>query len=149
MLFLLVACGRDGTVEEPLYSGEWDTPQREQLYSMDLPTNEDGDYVLITQGDAQLVANPDDRDAISAAAECGAVVLACLSPERNILGCLQNVPVCDSDEPWTGDGFCCDASCEDAYVDLRLDGAVEADALTRAIFGTDSCMPGFTELMSP
>jgi hypothetical protein len=149
MLLLLVACGHDGVVEDPVYSGNWDVPVRSDLYSLDLPTNEDGDYVLVSQGDAQLVANPDDRDAISAAAECGAVVLACLAPDRNLLGCLQNVPTCDSDTPWTGDGFCCDASCEDAYVELRLDGAVEADALSGAVFGPNSCMPGVDEALNP
>ena len=147
-MFLLVlsACpGNQGAVEEPLYSGEWEAPTREMTQDLDLPQDDDGDYILITTPGASLVYDPDDRSPPAAAGECAALVMTCLAPERNVLGCLQNVTTCESDEPWKGsDPFCCHASCEDTYVALRQDGLEEADALAKALFGDNGCSPGFT-----
>jgi len=148
MLFLLVACGRDGVVEEPVYSGDWELPTRVMVEQVDLPRTEDG-YVLASGPFGEMFADPEDRSPSSAAGECAALLMACMAPERNVLGCLQNVPVCESEEPWTGtDAFCCHASCEDRYVELRLEGRIEADALATAVFGPEACSPGVDDALA-
>lgn len=149
LVLLLAACDPDGEVEEPLYSGDWERPNRSQLDTLDLPQNEDGEYLLVAGAGVTLTVDPDDRTPASAAGECASLLIACLAPERNMLGCFQNVPVCDSDEPWTGDeAFCCHPSCEERYVELRKDGLREPDAFTHAVFGPPACSPGLDDSLA-
>jgi hypothetical protein len=145
MLVLLVACATEpsGLVEEPLYGGTWDPPTREMLADVALPLDGDGDMVLMPGSTVGIIVDLEDRTPVTAAAECAALVTSCLDPQRNVLGCLQNVQVCDNDEPWLGDDpFCCPSACEDRYIELREDGREEADALTTALFGDAPCTPG-------
>ncbi len=144
-MFLFLACA-EGEVEQPLYSGEWEAPQREQLSDLPLPVDEDGNTVLVaTPSGLSLVFDPDDRSPVSAGGECAGLLMACLDPLRNVLGCLQNVSVCGSDHPSGTDPFCCPSACEGRYVELRKEGLEEADALADALFAPGSCIPGLDE----
>ena len=158
MLFLLACtCSEPdppvvetGRVEEGFYSGEWSMPEREALSELPLPEDEAGNYRLVEGPLASLLIDVDDRQPISAAAECGAVVLACYDPEqRDWLGCLENVPVCETDTPWEGNApMCCAAECPDRYRALRSDGMSPVDAMVGAILDLPgSCMPGLESYM--
>ena len=123
----------------------------EELKDIDLPPGPDGTgYTLMATNDGFLVADPEDRTPISAAAECTALILACVEPNvRNLRGCFEAAPVCSSDTPWTGDDtMCCHKSCADRYVELREDGLDEAAAAITAIHGPEACSPGVDELLA-
>lgn len=148
MFLLLLACGNDGAVEEPLYSGDWVAPARDMVQELNLPLTDDG-YVVASGPDGMMLYDEANRSPSSAAGECAALLVACLAPERNVLGCLQNMPICDSEEPWTGDDpMCCHASCEERYVELREEGRIEANALATAVFGPDACSPGVDDALA-
>jgi hypothetical protein len=139
---LLLAC--NDTPTEP-YSGDWEVPKREQLLDLDLPPNPNGPgYVIGGDHGGLLIADPANRTPLSAAGECAALVVACYAPdERSIGGCLQNVPVCDTDTPWEGDDvLCCAEACTDAFYAGVDEGESDVDAFIGAVFGPQSCSPG-------
>ena len=93
---LLLACNDGPSTLEVT----WEVPEREMLLGLDIPRTQDGAYII---GPDQ-VADPADRTPLSAAAECGAAVLACYEPAegRDIEACLGAVPTCDTDTPLAG-----------------------------------------------
>ncbi len=141
LLFLLSACSNH-EVEAPIYSGEWDKPTWDMLDDLGLPSGPDGQgYTVLPGPDGQeLWADTSLRDETTEAAACGALVLACVNPpERNVLGCLQNIPICPEDE------ICCPQACEEQYVQERRSGKEPAESIVDAIWGEDSCMPGWAQ----
>lgn len=139
-LSLILSFGACSTheVEEPIYSGEWEKPSWEMLDELGLPPEPDGlGYTLLPGPDGQdLWVDTSLRDENTDAAACGALVLACVNPpERNVLGCLQNIPICPEDE------ICCPRACEEQYVQERRTGKAPAESIVEAIWGENSCMP--------
>lgn len=145
-----VADQPDDVADEPaLYGGTWDVPDRDDLDDVDLPPGPEGDgYTLTAAPGMVLYSDPTSRTPLSAAAECGALVLACVEPEiRNVRGCLQNVEACPDDRPWESDNdLCCPSSCEATYLEARTDGLDEPDAITAALFGESPCSPGLADM---
>lgn len=160
-MFLLafLSCSDDPTVPEPtltgvegpLYSGEWTLPDRSGLEGAELPVGPDGSgYTLLETHEGILWADIDHRDAVTAASECAAVVVACVEvDQRNLHGCLLNVPICETDTPWVGETMCCPSACTDRYRELRELGQEPIDAFIAALYESPgSCMPGLDEDMA-
>ena len=131
-------------VEEGIYSGSFELPERPTEDSVDLPAGPDGGLVIFQSSQVVMTVHPDQRTPVSAAAECAVLTLSCFSPgERDWLGCFRNLPTCTSDEPWLRDDpLCCPSSCGDRYLELRATGLPAPDAAMAAIYGEDACIPG-------
>lgn len=137
---LLLACNDGPSTLEVT----WEVPEREMLLGLDIPRTQDGAYII---GPDQ-VADPADRTPLSAAAECGAAVLACYEPAqgRDIEACLGAVPTCDTDTPWHGEQpLCCAATCSDAFEEGVQAGLEQEQAMVEALFGEASCAPGLAD----
>ena len=132
-------------VEQPVFSGSFDLPDRQILKRLGLPPGPEGrGFALLTLNDGVYAFDPDDRTPVSAAAECATAILNCFHPQlRNYAGCFANVPVCPTDTPWTSDGpACCTAACGGRYQDLLREGRDPPSAMAAAIYERPSCMPG-------
>ena len=134
-------------IEPPLFSGTFTAPDRSTLATAQFPpmTGRPG-YTLLVLPEATIFFDPADRTPVSAAAECAVLVIACFKPgERNIAGCLTNVPQCTTSTPWIGnDPMCCATACTPRYQELRLAGDNGPAAFTKAVFRAPSCMPGLS-----
>jgi len=90
----------------------------------------------------------DEPDPVFAAGACGGLLIACVEPGvRNTRGCLENVAVCETEEPWNEE-FCCPAGCMDIYIAHRKEGLGEIEASAEAIFGDEGCIPGMAEAIA-
>jgi len=133
--------------EVPKAVGTFETPSRNILIDNppDLPPGPGGvGYMLLPLPSGEIGFDPALRTPVTAAAECAGAVLACFSPgQRNWAGCVTVVPTCADDQPWEGDGpACCTPACLARYQELRRSGQSNPAALTAAIYGSPSCMPG-------
>ncbi len=135
-------------VEASLYSGDWSIPDRSAFTTIELPPGPDGTgYTVVQTPQGTLVMDPSRRTPLSAAAECGALVVACYEPGvRTRRGCFDNVAVCPDDTPWDGDEpYCCPASCAALYVQHREAGLNEPDAVVATLLGEEPCSPGLAD----
>lgn len=142
-------CCRTGAAgcagEEPLFEGVFPLPNRNVVDALPLPPGPNGTgFTWLPTADGTLVIDPSRRSAISAAAECAAVVLGCFRPGvRNWAGCFDAAPPCPNDTPWLQDGqMCCPAACGARYQQLRQAGLDGPTAMTGAIWDAPSCIPG-------
>ena len=138
--------GCDAGGEAPLFSGSFPVPDRAVLPALPLPPEPGGRGVVLVPGPegGTLVLDASRRSPLTAAAECGALVLACYAPGvRNLAGCFETVPVCLDGTPWEGDDpLYCAAGCAVRYWALRRAGLDEARAATEAVLGDGGCSPG-------
>ncbi|HJN77109.1 MAG TPA: hypothetical protein QGF58_24510 [Myxococcota bacterium] len=148
LLILGIACkGCGSSPEEVVYEGDWTEPTWDFLEGLELPEGDEGLVLAQTDG-VELILDPDKRDPAVSAAQCLTTVMVCHDPElRNIRGCLENVPHCETRTPWEdGSPWCCPEECVDAYLELRAAGESEIDALTDAIYTVPgSCAYGFDD----
>lgn len=143
------ACCRKGDApcagEEPLFDGTFPAPDRRALDTLPLPPGPNGTgFTWLATADGAIVIDPARRTPVSAAAECAAFVVACYrAGVRNWAGCFDNAPPCPSDTPFLEDGvLCCPSACATRYQELRQSGLDGPRAVTRAIWGAPSCIPG-------
>ncbi|MCB9761198.1 MAG: hypothetical protein H6739_15260 [Alphaproteobacteria bacterium] len=89
--------------------------------------------------------DPELRDAVTAYADCGAELAACLeTTQGDFAACMGSVPICQTDTPWT-EGPCCPAACEDAFNEKVAAGMSAFDAYARTIVLEPDCFPGLDE----
>lgn len=141
-------------VEPPIFSGTFTPPSREDIRGglAAFPSAADGRgrIIMAVPGIGELIADPDaQRDPISAAAECSALIDSCYGPPaRNLAGCFENVEQCPNDTPWIDTlPYCCPARCATRYQELLALGLRPVDASLDAIWKQPSCIPGLDPLL--
>lgn len=142
-LLILTACGKDdpkgagpGTDTDVVLPGELDESWVDTLPEglKDPPEN--------AHGGLDLAFDPTLRDAVTAYADCGAWMSGCLKDTSgDFAGCIDVVPICQTEEPWN-EGDCCPAACQADFRAAVGQGTDPADAYMD-IFALDrTCFPG-------
>lgn len=111
----------------------------------ELPPSFLGDQSDI-HGGLGIVFDPDLRDPVTAMADCGALISACLEETQGDFdACVLGVAVCRTDSPWTEEGPCCPDACVAQFRAARDGGQTGFDAYVRTWALDGSCFPGVPE----
>lgn len=116
-----------------------------------LPEDEQGNKVLWSMGKTKVVLGPPPIPGPNtSSAACLQLKTSCLvassSPKESVLDeCVDGLPRCETNEPWTEAQPCCPSSCVDAYKEERRLGASQLEA-SSAVFGSNhECFPGLRD----
>lgn len=136
LLLLAAACDCGGAPDDP--PGDYALPDLsglpEDLRTDPLVSNDGGLPVTFDEGKA---------DAITAWADCAAVLAACLEARDGAFdACVGGVPTCATNEPWYEDTPCCPSACVDAYQAARAGGTTSFDAFVEVFAIDPGCVPG-------
>lgn len=114
-----------------------------------LPALPDSSLKLVTElSGGRLALDPDASDALTALASCTDVVTTCYAPGSVDLGtCLEAVPSCATQTPWTESAACCPAACKTAFAAAVQGGLVPNRAFERVFFLEPDCFPGVRAML--
>lgn len=92
-----------------------------------------------THGGVDLHYGEATADAVTAYADCSALVLACMEEGGADFGvCVDGTPTCASATPWT-EASCCPKACKDAF---HAKGGDPYDAFMNVFVEAPTCFPG-------
>jgi hypothetical protein len=112
------------------------------------PTDEEG-RVLVHTAPATLAFDPRIKNVMTGVRYCARRIMACISAEGDVDGCVAATPRCASSEPWMGDPNGLDCCPEECLIDYfnRRDGESAEAALLSSF--RSHCYPGLAEFLAP
>jgi PASTA domain-containing protein len=107
-----------------------------------LPTNANGQPVLLEMQGLQLAIASRPRGPVEGLAVCTRWVAMCVlsSGDPSLDDCAHSAPVCQTSTPWA-ETQCCPSACFSSYQTQRLAGTSPIDAFKK-VYLTGSCYPG-------
>jgi hypothetical protein len=107
-----------------------------------LPTNSNGQPVLLEMEGLQLTIASRPRGPVEGLAVCTRWVAMCVQSAGNpsLDDCAHSAPVCQTSTPWA-ESQCCPSACFSGYQSERLSGTAPVDAFKK-IYLTGFCYPG-------
>lgn len=150
VLFLLALGGcntsRDpASKDDPLETGS--TGELPEEYTLPdasaLPAELTTATITSPDGGLPLVYQADKADAVTAWADCAAMISVCLHASAGDFdGCVAGVPTCATETPWEEPSACCPAACVSDYQALRAKKRAPFDSYARVFALDRTCMPG-------
>lgn len=139
LLLAIPACDVEKNDTDPGGSaGPYDLPSLD-----DMPEELTNGPISAPDGGMPVVYDPDLSDAITAWADCAAMLGQCLdSTAGDFDACVAGVPTCATATPWTEGDPCCPSACASAYQSARTGGATGFDAFIQVFALEPDCMPG-------
>ena len=92
--------------------------------------------------DMQILLTPDEPTAVTTHNVCSNLILSCAERSGSFDACVDAVPQCRSEEPWTVGEDCCPKACKDGYSERRARGTVFLEAFMKTFVHDWSCFPG-------
>ena len=92
--------------------------------------------------DMKILLTPDEPTAVTTHNVCSNLILSCAERSGSFDACVDAVPQCRSEEPWTVGEDCCPKACKDGYSERRARGTVFLEAFMKTFVHDWSCFPG-------
>ncbi|MEW5738346.1 MAG: hypothetical protein AB1938_05440 [Myxococcota bacterium] len=114
-----------------------------------LPSLPGSTYKLVTElSGGRLALDPDTSDALTALGFCTDAVTTCYTPGTfELEACLEAVPDCATEQPWTEENVCCPAACKTAFAAAVTGGEAPNRAFERLFFIEPDCFPGVRAML--
>ncbi len=122
-------------------------PAPQDLTQLGLPTAASGRPIVIAIPGAQLEVDPARKDGLTGLGACAHWITECVAGGHALDDCARSAPPCGTATPWEEPAACCAPPCFARYQEMRRAGTEAVAAFDAVYFGTDSCMPGVTDLL--
>lgn len=114
-----------------------------------LPSLPDSSLKLLADlSGGRIAVDPDTKDPLTGLAACTDRVTYCYAPgSKDLKACLEAMPTCATETPWTEATACCPDACKTAFSAAVAGGEVPNKAFERVFFLEPDCFPGVRALL--